>query len=699
MLQMRLVCLVVVAVCSLSAQVCPPGRMLPAGVTSGRLDDSKCFLSDSTAYAAYRLDLPARGQISLDLATNEDFVLLLRDSGGAKLDSGAKVRRPIEAGSYTVLVNARVPGQVGEFSVRTTFQAEPGVLCSGFPSLGLSQTVTGAVGSSGCTLPDGTLYEAYWLNTFGAGDLAVTVASADFAPAIFIRTPDGSAVASGNASVTATLDGDTRYQVVVATNDKSGAFQLTTSFQPADGETCRVVKTLAAADTHRGTITAESCTATIPVSGDLAYYNYYSAVVPTAGVVDIGVVSADFGVALSLLDEGGNVIASDTGALAGGAQIRMQMPPGTYTLQVFSSIPSGGAYELRYEFTPGAPQPCATEAAAPGDAKAAVLSASSCRTQFGLANLYSMALAEAGTLELTLTSNAALTGILAIRDLKDNLMLLSEDVQGLGLAHIAADLPAGVYTVAAATRSGSGFYEMTGKFSAHEIPSCSAVQPLDINGGYVQKLGAGSCRDANGGPVDVYEFKLPADAVVATILTSSELDGYLTLTDEAGNPLRTDDNSYGYGDPLMVQFLSAGTYRLAARAASSTMGGLYQVDVRSIFGPRPPFCGPRASVPIGGSISATLNFASCQYPDATFADIYKIEMPDSASVDLRLTSSDFDAYLLLLDAKGNLIDQDDDSGGGRNARINRLLPPGAYYVVAKPVSDYTSGGAYTLAVQ
>ena len=61
-------------------------------------------------------------------------------------------------------------------------------------------------------------------------------------------------------------------------------------------------------------------------------------------------------------------------------------------------------------------------------------------------------------------------------------------------------------------------------------------------------------------------------------------------------------------------------------------------------------------------------------------------------MDVRLTSSAFDAYLLLLDAKGNLVDQDDDSGGGTNARINRLLAPGSYYVVAKPAADYTAGG-------
>jgi hypothetical protein len=700
-LQMRLVYLLIIpGALSLYGQVCPPARILPSGAVNGRLDDSSCFLSDSTAYSAYRLDLPTRGEIEIALSTSEDFLLVLRDNSGAKLDSGATIGRPIEAGSYTLLVNARVPGQAGQYSVRTSFTAEPGTLCAGFPSLGLSQTVSGILGSSGCTLPDGTLYEAYSLNTFGAGELSISVSTADFAPAIFVRTSDGSAVAAGDSAVTATVDGDTRYTIVVATNGQQGAFQLTTSFGAADGETCRAVKKLSGDDTVNGAISVDSCTATLPASAVLAYYDYYDVALPAAGVLDVSVESTDFAATVSLLDDGGNAIASDiAGPESSEAQLRVQVPAGRYTLQVRGTIPSGGAYRLRDQLTPGAPQPCGLMPATPGDGPSGVLSAASCRTGLGLADLYSMPLPAAGTLELNLTSDALLNGILAVRDSKDNLVLVSEDLQSMGATHLSVDLPAGAYTVAAGARSGSGFYQMTSTFTAHEIPGCTAVQPLDINGGYVQKLGPGSCRGANGGFVDYYEFTLPSDAAVAMILTSSELDGYLTLTDSAGKVLRSDDNSYGYGDPLIIQYLSAGTYRLAARAASGTPGGLYEVDVRSAMGARPPFCGVKATIPLGGSVSGTIDFAGCQYPDAAFADIYKIEVTGSATLDVRVESSAFDAQTLLLDAKGNLVDRDDDSGGGTNARINRLVAPGAYYVVAKPVSDYRSSGAYTVSVQ
>ncbi len=50
----------------------------------------------------------------------------------------------------------------------------------------------------------------------------------------------------------------------------------------------------------------------------------------------------------------------------------------------------------------------------------------------------------------------------------------------------------------------------------------------------------------------------------------------------------------------------------------------------------------------------------------------------------------------MLDAKGNLVEDDDDSGGNTNARITRALTAGTYYVVAKPLGDYLAHGAYTL---
>src|SRR4051812_39708069 len=128
---------------SLAAQDCPGvARLVPNTRVTGAIDATSCQLGDRTPYAAYRIDLPVRGQIRIELAGNtSDFSLILRDASGIRVDSGIAVLRPIEAGSYTLLVNGRSPGQTGSFALNTSFTSEPGILCANFPNIGRDQPV------------------------------------------------------------------------------------------------------------------------------------------------------------------------------------------------------------------------------------------------------------------------------------------------------------------------------------------------------------------------------------------------------------------------------------------------------------------------------------------------------------------------------------------------------------------------------
>ncbi len=113
------------------------------------------------------------------------------------------------------------------------------------------------------------------------------------------------------------------------------------------------------------------------------------------------------------------------------------------------------------------------------------------------------------------------------------------------------------------------------------------------------------------------------------------MDGFLTLYDSSGNVLRTDDNSYGGIDPLIVQYLPAGAYKLAARGAFAASGGLYEVDLRTVPGARPPLCASRGTIGPGASVSGNITYTGCQYTDQTFADFYQMTLTEDTTVDLR----------------------------------------------------------------
>jgi hypothetical protein len=692
---------------SLHAQECPAiSRVLPNATLSGALDATNCQLTDGSAYMPYRLDLQVRGQIKLDISgTQANLALILRDGYGQKIDSGASIHRTVEAGSYVLLVNGQTAADLGAYTVTTAFNAEPGMLCTAFPNIGRRQTVNGIFGGSGCLAPDGSPYEAYTLTTDGSGTLNLTIASTNFTPLVSLRSSDGHLMhTSMDGTLTALLTGDSQYTLVVTSADKAGAYQLTTAFTANADETCRSQKTLTDSSTEAGSITGTSCFVILEGSGDLQYYNYYVLNLASAGTVDLTAASPDFSATLNLLDANGNVLASDEGGGGYDSQysvrsnLHMQLPAGLYRLQLFSDLPSGGNYSLQYNFAAGNPQPCVPITANPGDLLTGGLYAQSCRTALGLSDLYRIATPASGTLDLDMSSFDFNTR-LVLRDSKDNLMVRNDDVDGVTDSHISADLPAGTYTAAATATSGAGNYRTTTKFSAHDASDCSYVQPIDLNGGFIQILGALPCRGANGQPVDYYSFTLSVDSLVLAVMTSSAVDGYLTLYDSKGNVLRFDDNSYGSGDPLIVQYLPAGTYKLAARDISGGPGGIYEIDLRTTAGPRPAFCGSRGPISVGGTVTGNIMYTGCQYYDSTFADVYSLTLSADTAVELRANSTDFDAYLVLLDSKGNLIDQDDDSGGGTNALVTQFLPAGSYYVVVKPFGDYTSHGTYTLAAK
>jgi serine protease Do len=77
-------------------------------------------------------------------------------------------------------------------------------------------------------------------------------------------------------------------------------------------------------------------------------------------------------------------------------------------------------------------------------------------------------------------------------------------------------------------------------------------------------------------------------------------------------------------------------------------------------------------------------------------DVYEITLAAPASIQVDMTSADLDAYIGLFDAVGVFLAEDDNSGGGTNARVLRQLEPGKYRVWANTTG--TAAGGYSLTV-
>jgi S1-C subfamily serine protease len=82
--------------------------------------------------------------------------------------------------------------------------------------------------------------------------------------------------------------------------------------------------------------------------------------------------------------------------------------------------------------------------------------------------------------------------------------------------------------------------------------------------------------------------------------------------------------------------------------------------------------------------------------DNSFFDVYSFEGKAGEQVEISMSSSEVDSYLILVGPSGQEIAQDDDSGGGTNARIIATLPVDGIYLVVANSYQAEESGAYNL---
>jgi hypothetical protein len=697
------------------AQLCaPPATLLPNDSQVAGIDDNSCRMADGTSYVSYALTVPTRGTMQVTLKGAAGFApaLILRDVNRHLVVSGASINRYIEAGTYSLLVNAAIPNQSGNFTLTSIFAPEAYTLCKIFPSIGTGQKISRQLAASSCKLPDRSAFDAYHMTVFGSGTLTLTMSSPDFSSYVILRGDNGSALSAADAggkgnpaTISLAVDGNATYTIVAAASsasEKPGHYDLSTDFVPNANETCIAQGYWTESAEWTGSVGTNSCGFNLPGRLDSSLFNFYNLHVTQSGSVQITVRDSTFSPLLLILDANGNQVAED--AQAGGyftPLLLQQLSPGDYKVLIFNEESFEGQYTIDYSFTPGANQPCPTITLNDGTSTNGTLDGqTNCRVMTFLADTYQISMPVAGTLNVNLSSGD-FTSLLFLEDAKGNELDFGEETTDNGSAHVQVSLPGGTYYVVAASVDLPGSYTFHYAVTNAAIPPCPPAKSMAINSGVAGRLGSpASCTAKSGALVDNYTFTTTAPGAVAFSMTSPEVDSRLSLSDAKGNALRSDSDGYNQGNAIIVQFLQAGVYKVTAGAEGFLNTGSYRVDLKFAgLSTAPQTCAAKA-LALNTPLKGTSSFTSCQYFDHTFADLYQVKVANgSTPLDISLVSTQFDAYLILLDGKGNMIAADDNSGGGTNARILQNVTPGTYYVVAKPASDPSTTGSYSLTVK
>lgn len=106
---------------------------------------------------------------------------------------------------------------------------------------------------------------------------------------------------------------------------------------------------------------------------------------------------------------------------------------------------------------------------------------------------------------------------------------------------------------------------------------------------------------------------------------------------------------------------------------------------------------------LGQSLSGLLSTSDCALEDGSFMDQFQIGITANGRIQIDVTSTEFDAYLILYLRNANgtktAVGADNNSAGGTNARITRDVVAGETYIIGANSLLPSVTGAYQVSVQ
>lgn len=219
-----------------------------------------------------------------------------------------------------------------------------------------------------------------------------------------------------------------------------------------------------------------------------------------------------------------------------------------------------------------------------------------------------------------------------------------------------------------------------------------------------------------------YVFGGTAGAEVVITMSSNDFDAYLVLIDFNGNTVREDDDSGGRLNAQIATTIPAdGAYTIIATSLRAYRSngqfvatGDFTLSLTVVGGSTQPVPTPiqatptlnqpmptptlAFSTPVPTPIQATPTplqpiqsdvVGNIAYGESVTSSIpqnfaqqqYRFSANSGDTVEITLTSADFDSYLFLYDSANVVLAQDDDGAGDRNSRIVYTIPINGEYVI------------------
>lgn len=415
--------------------------------------------------------------------------------------------------------------------------------------------------------------------------------------------------------------------------------------------------------------------------GDIDYFMIELA---TAGSIQVFTTGTTDTKGVLFRDDGRIRIEDDNSGDGDNFLISLNVPAGTYYIEVRGDADATGDYSLEVSFeefddegdhpdTRGAATNVATESSTDGELDWS-----------NDLDYYRIEIATSGELKVETTGTTDTKGALLAEN--GNVLAEDDDSGPRSNFRIEHDVSPGTYFVEVRgfDADETGTYTLVVNFTEDEALDDHSDNIEDATDTSIPAIVEASLeRD---GDVDYFRIELAEDALL-WVETSGGIDTNGTLLDEAGETLQEDNLN---GEPLMIAAdLAAATYYIEVRGTEDFTSGDYVLSIKADVSGRSGTYRDAATVEVPSFVSEELEHAEQHF--------FRVDL--AAPGKLRLeTSGITDTYGRLLDSQGKLLTENDDAGPGFNFFIEEVLARGSYFVevTGAEFDGMIATGPYTL---
>jgi hypothetical protein len=642
---------------------------------------------------------------------------------------------PTATGAYRVVVLRAAPA--------VAVQPSAGAVAAATPQgtfLAPGQSAEGALEAGDGAASDGAFFETIVVNSPRPDPITVTVSSPSQDPLrVLVTNARGQAVAQ-QANGVFVLPGAQmhRVQLIAPAPGRAARWSVAVAEAP-QGEGAPTISEASTAS-HRTPPSPQ----TVPVSvgqrvrGELArndqtlpsseFADVYALDAPAGASYAIDLASDAFDAYLVVVGPNGHRVENDDSGGTRNASLELATQvAGRYLVFATSFRPGElGAYELKVLPAQRASGMVATRPTSAGGAQPAAAGATqtlSGTLAAGDAQLRTGEFSDVHTVELTAGTTVRVR--LASTDFDPYLIVqppsgaqadnddVGADDRTAGLDYAVTQTGPHRITATSYRPGETGAYRLTIAGASGPAAGGAAPAVAGVSGPTFRtvrgSLAQGDRALPTGGLFDEEVVTLPAGATVQLQMHSSAFDTVLVVRTPSGREETNDDVAQGNtNSALTLQASEAGEYHILATSYRPGDTGDYELVIGAPAETPAPNTGTVATTPsttpaaqpVAASLSAPIRGSLARgdrnLASGEFVDAHTVTLPQGVGVQIRLSSTDFDPYLIVRSPSGRQVDNDDLTPGDRNAGIDLpLAEPGPYTI---QVTSYRPAetGAYTL---